>query len=116
MALDAFPSPAQLWQRYFPWKGLDTNHARHTVEMPMTAQAAPPVITRPCDQQHCGACREGAAAPLAGNGYPNRKDLHRTPEHLAAVEVEYQEAHPLSGRYRTAVLEVCGDPEDTVGM
>jgi len=34
LALDAFPSPAQLWQRYCQWKGLETADARHTVEMP----------------------------------------------------------------------------------
>jgi type I restriction enzyme R subunit len=34
LALDAFPSPAQLWQRYCRWKGLETADARHTVEMP----------------------------------------------------------------------------------
>ena len=34
LALDAFPSPAQLWQRYGQWKGLETVAARHTVEMP----------------------------------------------------------------------------------
>lgn len=34
VALYAFPSPEQLWQRYCSWKGLDTNRARHTVEMP----------------------------------------------------------------------------------
>ncbi len=34
LALDAFPSPAQLWQRYCQWKGLESAAARHTVEMP----------------------------------------------------------------------------------
>ncbi|MEI8570800.1 DEAD/DEAH box helicase [Methylomonas sp. LW13] len=34
LALDAFPSPAELWQRYCRWKGLETDAARHTVEMP----------------------------------------------------------------------------------
>ncbi|MES2000647.1 MAG: DEAD/DEAH box helicase family protein [Pseudomonadota bacterium] len=33
LALDDFPSPAQLWQRYCQWKGLETVEARHTVEM-----------------------------------------------------------------------------------
>ena len=33
LALDAFPSPAQLWQRYCQWKGLEAPEARHTVEM-----------------------------------------------------------------------------------
>jgi type I restriction enzyme R subunit len=34
LALDAFPSPAELWERYCQWKGLETLAARHTVEMP----------------------------------------------------------------------------------
>jgi type I restriction enzyme, R subunit len=34
LALDAFPSPEQLWQRYCQWKGLETAYARQTVEMP----------------------------------------------------------------------------------
>jgi type I restriction enzyme, R subunit len=34
LALDAFPSPTELWQRYCQWKGLDSNEARHAVEMP----------------------------------------------------------------------------------
>jgi len=34
LALDAFPSPAELWQRYCLWKGIETTEARHTIEMP----------------------------------------------------------------------------------
>jgi len=34
LALNVFPSPAQLWQAYCQWKGLETVAARHTVEMP----------------------------------------------------------------------------------
>ena len=34
LALDAFPSPAELWQRYCQWKGIETDEARHIVEMP----------------------------------------------------------------------------------
>jgi type I restriction enzyme R subunit len=34
LMLDAFPSPQELWQRYCTWKGLDSDNARHTVEMP----------------------------------------------------------------------------------
>lgn len=34
LALDTFPSPTELWQRYCRWKGLDSKQARHTVEMP----------------------------------------------------------------------------------
>jgi len=34
LTLDAFPSPAQLWQRYCAWKGIETADACHTIEMP----------------------------------------------------------------------------------
>jgi type I restriction enzyme, R subunit len=34
LALNAFPSPSQLWDRYCQWKGLQTPSARSTVEMP----------------------------------------------------------------------------------
>lgn len=34
LTLDAFPSPTQLWKRYCDWKGIETEQARHTVEMP----------------------------------------------------------------------------------
>lgn len=34
LALDAFPSPAELWQRYCKWKSIETKQARTTVEMP----------------------------------------------------------------------------------
>ena len=34
LPLDMFPSPTNLWQRYCRWKGIETEHARHTVEMP----------------------------------------------------------------------------------
>ena len=34
LALDAFPTPIELWQRYCQWKGIETTEARHTVEMP----------------------------------------------------------------------------------
>jgi type I restriction enzyme, R subunit len=34
LALNRFPSPAELWQRYCKWKGIETETARQTVEMP----------------------------------------------------------------------------------
>jgi type I restriction enzyme R subunit len=33
LALNEFPSPAELWQRYCQWKGIETEQARNTVEM-----------------------------------------------------------------------------------
>ncbi len=34
LALNRFPSPSELWQRYCQWKGIETETARQTVEMP----------------------------------------------------------------------------------
>ncbi|MFZ6779992.1 EcoAI/FtnUII family type I restriction enzme subunit R [Undibacterium sp. Ji83W] len=34
LSLDAFPAPAQLWQRYCQWKGIETPAAIQTIEMP----------------------------------------------------------------------------------
>ena len=34
MAINRFPSPSELWQRYCKWKGIETETARRTVEMP----------------------------------------------------------------------------------
>lgn len=34
LTLEEFPSPAELWQRYCQWKGIETAEARHIVEMP----------------------------------------------------------------------------------
>ncbi len=34
LALNRFPSPAELWHRYCQWKGIETETARQTVEMP----------------------------------------------------------------------------------
>ena len=34
LQLSQFPSPEALWLRYCRWKGIETEKARHTVEMP----------------------------------------------------------------------------------
>lgn len=34
LTLDEFPSPAELWQRYCQWKGIETKQALNTIEMP----------------------------------------------------------------------------------
>ena len=34
LALNQFPSPAELWERYCAWKGINTSQAKSTVEMP----------------------------------------------------------------------------------
>ena len=34
LALTEFPSPTELWQRYCSWKGIATEQARQTIEMP----------------------------------------------------------------------------------
>lgn len=34
LSLQQFPSPTELWQRFCNWKGIETEQARNTVEMP----------------------------------------------------------------------------------
>ena len=46
--------------------------------------------------------RQGADRILLGHGDRHRQDLHRVPDHLAALEGRAQEAHPVPGRSQRA--------------
>jgi type I restriction enzyme R subunit len=49
-------------------------------------------------QPHRRGRRPRAGPHPAGHGDRHRQDLHRLPDHLAPVEVEDQETHPVPGR------------------
>ena len=51
--------------------------------------------------------RQGAESYPAGDGHRYRQDLHRLPDHLAALESRTEETHPVSGRPQRA-----GRPDD----
>jgi type I restriction enzyme R subunit len=100
LALDAFPSPAQLWQRYCQSKGLESAEARHTIEMPYYDDGTgrvPRYYPGQCHQQHGGSRSEKPAAHFAGHGNRHGQNVHSIPDHLAIVEVRRQEAHLVSG-------------------
>jgi type I restriction enzyme R subunit len=63
LPLAAFPSPAELWDRYCRWKGLT-----------------------------------GPQQVIVSRGHRDRQDVHRVPDHLAALESRRQETHLVPGR------------------
>jgi type I restriction enzyme R subunit len=98
LALDAFPSPADLWARYRAWKGL-TPEAEQIVLQDYFddgSDKAPRYYqvnaVNAADRGH----RQGPGSHPAGHGDRHRQDLHRLSDHLAPVESWPQETHPLS--------------------
>jgi len=48
-------------------------------------------------QPHRRSHRQGTTAPVAGHGHRYRQDLHRLPDHLAAVEGRSRQTHFVPG-------------------
>ena len=100
LALDAFPSPAELWARYRAWKGL-TPEAEQIVLQDYYDDGsgkAPALLPGQRRQRRDRGHRQGPGPRPAGHGDRHRQDLHRLPDHLAAVEGRPQEAHPVPRR------------------
>jgi hypothetical protein len=78
VALDAFPSPAELWNRYRAWKGLDAT-AEKVVRFPFhddrLRQGAPLLPAHRGSADHRGG-RPRAAARAARHGHRHGQDLH----------------------------------------
>ena len=101
LALDTFPSPDDLWERYRRWKALDAP-AEEAVRAGILLRSAigktPRYYQQHRHQPHGRGHRQGAKPHPAGHGHRHRQDLHRLSDHLAAVEGRQVKAHPLSGR------------------
>jgi type I site-specific restriction endonuclease len=95
LALEAFPSPEELWRR----GAAALLRGRH--------EERAPLLPGECDPGHGGGDRQGAAAHPAGDGHRHGQNSHRLPDHLAVVEGGPQEAHSVSGRSQRA-----GEPDD----
>ncbi len=96
-----FPTPAELWQRYCAWKGIAGPEKRVTVETPYYDDGSgktPRYYQINAINRTIEAIATRAAAHPAGHGHRHRQDLHRLPDHLAAVEVEGQKTHPVPRR------------------
>ena len=88
LALDAFPSPADLWARYRAWKGL-TPEAEQIVLQDYFDDGsgkAPRYYQVNAVNAAIEAIAKGQRPHPAGHGDRHRQDLHRLPDHLAAVE------------------------------
>ena len=100
LALDAFPSPDDLWARYAAWKGLTPETEKIVLQdyFDDGSGKAPPLLSGQRSQRGDRGNCQGARPHPARDGHRHRQDLHRIPDHLAAVEGEPEEAHPISGR------------------
>ena len=98
LALDAFPSPADLWARYRAWKGLDAGGRadRPSGLLRRRQRQGAALLSGQRRQRRDRGHRQGPQPHPARHGDRHRQDLHRLPDHLAAVEGGPQEAHPLS--------------------
>ncbi len=103
-ALDDFPSPADLWARYRAWKGLDADAeaARPSGLLRRRQRQGAALLPGQRHQPHDRGHRQGPGPHPAGDGDRHRQDLHRVPDHLAAVEGGPQEAHPVPRRPQRA--------------
>ena len=104
IGLDAFPSPDDLWARYRAWKGL-TPEAEAVVLQDYHDDGsgkAPRYLPGQRHQRRHRGDRQGRGPHPAGHGDRHGKDLHRVPDHLAALEGRAQEAHPVPGRPQRA--------------
>ena len=88
LALDAFPSPADLWARYRAWKGL-TREAEQIVAAGLLRRRqrqGAALLSGQRRQRRDRGHRQGPGPRPAGHGDRHGQDLHRLPDHLAAVE------------------------------
>jgi type I restriction enzyme R subunit len=89
LSLTEFPSPEELWQRYCTWKGI-AEVQRPIIEQDYFSTTAP-AKRRATTSSSPSTARwrpspEGEPHP-AGDGHGHGQDLHRFPDHLAALEV-----------------------------
>ena len=88
LALDAFPSPTDLWARYAAWKGF-TPEAEQVVLQDYYDDGGrqdPAILPGQRRQRRDRSHRQGPGPHPAGDGDRHGQDLHRLPDHLAAVE------------------------------
>ena len=95
LALDAFPAPEALWQRFCKHKGIEGASER-IVQQEYHDDGSgriAPLLPADCCQPDRRSHRPGRKPHPAGDGHRHGKDLHRIPDHLAVVEGPHQTAH-----------------------
>ena len=88
IGLDEFPSPEDLWRRYRAWEGARRRirQARPAARSRGPRRQGAPLLPARRHPAGGGGGRAGPAPGAAGHGHGHGKDLHRLPDHLAAVE------------------------------
>ena len=93
--------PADLWARYRAWKGLDAEAEQIVAPGLLRRRQRQGAALLPASTPSTRAIEaiaKGAEPRPARHGDRHRQDLHRVPDHLAAVEGGPQEAHPVPRR------------------
>ena len=85
LGLDEFPSPAELWERYCAWKGW-TPEVRDIAEQAYSPSKTPRYYQLNAINRTVEAIAKGQQPRPARHGHRHRQDLHRVPDHLAALE------------------------------
>jgi hypothetical protein len=97
--LDQFPSPEELWTRYCQAKGLTGSQALVATQdyFDDGSGKTPRYYQLIAINRTVEAIARGLGRILLVMATGHGQDLHRLPDHLAAVEVRRQETHPLPG-------------------
>ena len=100
LALDAFPSPAELWATLSRLEGADAGRRKDRPAGLFRRRQRQGAALLPGQRRQRGhrGHRQGPGPHPARHGDRHRQDLHRLPDHLAAVEGRPQETHPVPRR------------------
>ena len=102
LALNAFPSPQELWGKYREWKQL-TPEAEEVVLQDYFNDGSgktPRYYQTNAINATIEAIAKGQNRNFARHGHGNGQDLHCVSDHLAVVEVRSKKAHSLSSRQK----------------
>ena len=96
--------PTTLWARYREWKGLPPEAEPLVLQDYYSRRRAAKVraTTRQRRQRRHRGDRQGAEPAAPGHGDRHRQDLHRLPDHLAALEGWPEEADSVPRRPQRA--------------
>ncbi len=100
VALDAFPSPAELWRSILCVEGFDagSRRDRRSGVFRRRQRKSPTLLSGQCHQRHDRGHRQRPGPPPVGHGHRHGQDLHGLPDHLAALEGTAQKAHSFPRR------------------
>ena len=98
-SLDSFPSPQTLWAKYRAWKELTSSQEQVVLQDYFDDGSGRSLaITSGTRLTGDRGDREGPGPRPARHGDGHGEDVHRVPDHLAAVEGGTKEARPLPCR------------------